>query len=149
MYDKGGGVTAMPEYGWKIHVTSEKRTHGEVMDRVIPLIMDEGPSFKVMGDASKIEGGSEESKGKSVVIYTDNPEQAKRLAERIDNELEGVPKGKAVNPKYDKLYRGKSGLVSYRFGLYKSGRVYVPGVGWLVYNPKRQIPAGVEDVIQG
>jgi hypothetical protein len=43
---------ALPEHGWKLHVSSRAATFGELVDKLLPLLLDEGCAFKLARSAA-------------------------------------------------------------------------------------------------
>ena len=107
----------MLEQGWKLHVSSHEWSAEAVLCRVLPVLLAEDASFKVvstvleLGLINKGKGGLAQI-GKFVTVYPNSDAQAVRLAVALDEatrELGGpvVPSDRALAP---------DSLVHYRYG---------------------------------
>ncbi|MFN2504414.1 MAG: lanthionine synthetase LanC family protein [Acidimicrobiales bacterium] len=110
---------AVPSQGWKLHVSATVRDAGEVLRRVLPVLMDEVSTFKVAASTQRLAelnrgdcGASQV--GKFVTVYPLDEGQAVRLAlvlDRVTAGLSGprVPSDRALHPQ---------SLVHYRYGAF-------------------------------
>jgi len=82
-------VRSIPGEGWKIHVSGTTHTARGLIERLVPLYVEEGVSFKFAADRILLSmmngkrwnrGGS----GKFMTIYPRDLEQFKRLVARMD-----------------------------------------------------------------
>lgn len=110
-------AVSMPEQGWKLHVSATMLSAGEVLKRVLPLLLAETTAFKVAATPRQIGvlnsgGGGLSQVGKFITIYPKDDEQAVRLAVGLHDATAGL-RGPAV-PSDRPLRKGS--LVYYRYG---------------------------------
>jgi len=149
----------VPEQGWKLHVSATAESAGDVLRRVLPVLVETRCAFKLAGSAFAVdclnegEGGLSQI-GKFVTVYPQDDEQAVRLAVALDaatRDLAGprVPSDRPLRP---------GSLVHYRYGgfterlAYTSSGDAVPTIrsddGSWVPDPRQERydkPAWVED----
>lgn len=123
MHDSGAWVRAAsstssrPEQGWKLHVSATARTALNVLETVLPSVLDEDVDFKVaaslkvLSDLNDGRGGSSQV-GKFLTIYPADDDQAIRLAVALDAVTDGI-RGPVIP--YDRPLRHGS-IVHYRYG---------------------------------
>ena len=147
------------EQGWKLHVSATAESAGDVLRRVLPVLVETRCAFKLAGSAFGVECLNEGEAGlsqigKFVTVYPRGDEQAVRLAVALDAATRGlagprVPSDRPLRP---------GSLVHYRYGgfterlAYTSSGDAVPTIrsddGSWVPDPREERydkPAWVED----
>ena len=107
----------IPEQGWKLHVSATILSAGEVLRRVLPLLLAETTAFKVAATPRQIGvlnsgSGGLSQVGKFITVYPQDNSLAVCLATALDEATAGL-RGPAV-PSDRPLRRGS--LVHYRYG---------------------------------
>src|SRR5262249_11392732 len=157
---EGAGSTAivvhnqrvpLPPQGWKLHVTSDVASAGQVLSGVLPVLLDGNVTFKVIGAPAvlaRLNGGQHglSQIGKFITVYPVDDRQAVDLAAALDAatrspDLHGpaIPSDRPLRP---------GSLVHYRYGgfrdqfLHRPSGTRVPAIkapdGQLV--PDRRLP---------
>lgn len=108
----------LPEQGWKLHLAASPATAEQLLHCVLPLLLSEGVSFKVLSslqDLEQLNNGSAglSQIGKFLTIYPRHDEEAPRLASLLDAATEGIGGAPAIPS--DRPLRPGS-LVHYRYG---------------------------------
>lgn len=85
----------MPHQGWKIHISSATKETGSVLERAMPILLDEQVTFKFLLDrhiAAMVNGKlwPRGSAGKFIAIYPKAVDHFHRLGERLSVELDDV-----------------------------------------------------------
>jgi hypothetical protein len=90
------------EQGWKIHVSSSIHCAAEVLDRVIPILIEMNAWFKYtntisfLGYLNNGSGGITQV-GKFITIYPKNDFHFKKLVERISTVTTGLTGPKIIS----------------------------------------------------
>lgn len=109
--------TRSPAAGWKLHVSATTQSAADVLDRALPILLDEGAAFKVAAALSVVaalnegEGGISQI-GKFITVYPRDEAQALRLVTALDEATAGLPGPRVAT---DRELRAGS-LVHYRYG---------------------------------
>ncbi|MFW6074698.1 MAG: protein kinase domain-containing protein, partial [Chloroflexota bacterium] len=117
----------IPPQGWKLHLSANAASAEAVLDRALPVLLNEGAPFKVVKSMTRLlelnDGMAGVSQiGKFITVYPADDEQAVRLAAELDEATNGLP-GPAVPS--DKPLSPDS-LVHYRYGGFEGRFVQVP-----------------------
>jgi hypothetical protein len=114
--------------GWKIHISAQLEKAVDIAKEVIPILLEEAVFFKVArSHFSYKELFADAQGGKFITIYSENDDQAKRIAKRLDEVLSNKFSKDDFYPiRYDAKL-GESGGIYTRFGSYKSNHVEVNG----------------------
>ncbi|MGH2988048.1 MAG: class IV lanthionine synthetase LanL [Solirubrobacterales bacterium] len=113
--------------GWKLHVSATIVSAAEVLRRTLPLLVEEGASFKLATSTARLaelndgEAGISQI-GKFMTVYPAFDAQAVRLAARIDEATRGLS-GPSV-PSDRQLKPGSA--VHYRYGSFDRRVVQLP-----------------------
>jgi hypothetical protein len=110
-----------PEQGWKLHVSATVLNATTVLEKVAPLLLEQGVQFK--GPASLQElhrinaglGDGYSQVGKCLTVYPRSSDEATALAERLHAATRGLA---APAAPYDLRYRS-GGNVFYRYGAFR------------------------------
>ncbi|MGI8553296.1 MAG: protein kinase domain-containing protein [Dehalococcoidia bacterium] len=114
------GVGPSPDQGWKLHVSATPLSALDVLEQTLPILLDEGVRFKVVGTRqgllnlnTGIFGPAQI--GKFITIYPSSDAQAVRLAAALDAATGGlrgprVPSDRPFPP---------GSLVHYRYGAFR------------------------------
>jgi class IV lanthipeptide synthase len=121
------GAGPWPEQGWKLHVAATPLSAAAVFERSLPVLLDEGVRFKVVGTRLalvRLNSGlfGAPQVGKFLTVYPSDDAQAVRLAVALDEATRGLPGPRVPT---DRPLRSGS-LVHYRYG---SLQRRVPPVG--------------------
>jgi serine/threonine protein kinase len=116
-----------PAQGWKVHVSATILSAREVLQRVLPVLLEEGVYFKVASSISALHNlnhgaGGVSQIGKFITIYPNDDAQAMRLARSLDEATTGL-EGPAIPS--DRPLRPGS-LVHYRYGGFDSRYTQTP-----------------------
>lgn len=109
----------LPAAGWKLHVSATTQSAAEVLDRALPILLEEGAAFKVAAALSVVtalnegEGGISQI-GKFITVYPRDEAQALRLAAALHEATAGL-RGPRVETDRE-LHAGS--LVHYRYGAF-------------------------------
>ena len=112
-----GPNRSIPGEGWKLHVSGTTHTATSLIERLVPVFVDEDVSFKFAADRILLSlmngkrwnrGGS----GKFMTIYPRDVDHFKRLARRIDEQTQGFEGPYILT---DRRYMD-SKVVYYRYG---------------------------------
>lgn len=119
--------SAMRSQGWKLHVSAGVAAAEATLRRVLPVLLADDASFKVIASIQKLAnlnaGRSGMSQiGKFITVYPNDDAQAVRLAVALDQATHAL-RGPAVPS--DRPLRPGS-LVYYRYGGFDSRTVQVP-----------------------
>jgi hypothetical protein len=107
-----------PEQGWKIHVSATILSAHKVLQRVAPLLIEQGVLFKAANSLLKLKElncglyGGFSQVGKCITVYARRPEEAVLIARRLHRRTHNIP---APIIPYDLPYRENS-CVYYRYG---------------------------------
>lgn len=106
--------------GWKIHVSATPLSALQVLQRVIPVLLQERCAFKIAETLKTLAVMNEAHyprahSGKFITIYPNDDEQFRRIAIGCDNATQGL-QGPAVLS--DRRLRSGS-LVHYRYGAFR------------------------------
>jgi hypothetical protein len=82
--------------GWKLHVSAGRANAGEVLQRVLPVLVQETASFKIAHSMAALDrlnqGRAGHSQvGKFITVYPNDDVQAVRLALALESATRGVP----------------------------------------------------------
>ncbi|HLJ32681.1 MAG TPA: class IV lanthionine synthetase LanL [Ktedonobacteraceae bacterium] len=110
----------VPQQGWKLHLAACDASAEQLLHLVLPLLLSEEVSFKVLGslqDLARLNSGSAglSQIGKFLTIYPHDEEQAVRLATSLDAATRGLPAPSV--PSDRPLHPGS--LVFYRYGSFQ------------------------------
>lgn len=117
------------QQGWKLHLSATILTACELLERCAGTLQDSGYAFKIAATLVEIQklnlahfyGRSQV--GKAVTIYVPNPEDARRLAERLHRDS-----GSLACPEIPSDLRYKPGSnVFYRYGSYVRTAMLIDG----------------------
>lgn len=116
---------AMPSQGWKLHVSATPVSAEDVLTAVLPILFEEGCTFKMVRSRRLLtflnEAHSPRSAaGKFITIYPGDEAQAVRMAERLHQATRGLHGPIILS---DARYRPDS-LVHYRYGSFVPQSVY-------------------------
>jgi serine/threonine protein kinase len=106
--------------GWKLHVAATAASASVVLRRSLPLLLDEGASFKFAGtieDVMRLNAPNypREGAGKFITVYPADDVQLVALAEQLHRATEGVPAPAILS---DRPYLPGS-TVHLRFGAFR------------------------------
>jgi serine/threonine protein kinase len=111
----------VPEQGWKLHVCADLASAETILQRLLPLLLQEAVPFKCVSSLENLEklnagllGASQV--GKFLTIYPAHDDEAVRLARLLDERTRGLS-GPRI-PSDRMLYPGS--LVFYRYGGFTS-----------------------------
>lgn len=117
LYVDPDAAAPLPERGWKLHVSAINPSAMDVLERCVPLLIEDGTSFKVAASYDRLLDlnlgvGGEWQVGKFLTVYPRSVERAVPLAARLDELTRGlrgprVRGDRSVDP---------TSLVHYRFG---------------------------------
>ena len=108
---------SLPRCGWKLHVSAINPSALEVLERAVPVLLDEAASFKIAASYEALlhlnhglGGGSQV--GKFVTVYPADATAAVRLASKLDHATRGLrgPRIRGDRP------LSPTSLVHYRWG---------------------------------
>lgn len=119
-YCRPPGYEIQP-HGWKIHVSAVPVTARETLDRVVPILLEEGVAFKFAADPRIMrlltsKNWPRTGAGKFITIYPQSEEVFLRLLERCDEATRGLEGPYILS---DRRYRD-SKVVFYRYGEHRS-----------------------------
>lgn len=114
-----------PEQGWKLHITADLASAETLLQRVLPLLLQEAISFKCtssLENLQKLNAGKLGASqiGKFLTVYPANDDEAVRLANILDEQTRGLSGPRVPS---DRMLRPNS-LVFYRYGGFAS-KTYV------------------------
>lgn len=111
----------IPEQGWKLHIAASEAGAELVLRRVLPILLLQTATFKVMESQDSLarlnEGLAGLSQiGKFITVYPRDDAEAVRLADDLDDATQGltapaIPSDRPLRP---------GSLVSYRYGGFQS-----------------------------
>lgn len=113
--------TELPEYGWKLHVSSRPESLRQVLDAVVDEYLVAPFSFKCVRSPELAlaqlsrwwpRGGA----GKALTVYPASPEHARELADRLSARLAGY---RGAHVLTDRRYPG-SDVLQYRYGTFRT-----------------------------
>lgn len=154
------GKMRVPDGGFKIHLSITHEHARDLLTAVVPVLMEEGVSFKVLVDERILDFSNSTfwgrgACGKFVTIYAADNEQLKRLLPRLHEVTKGFQGPYILS---DRRYKD-SKVIFYRYGAFRRAqRVNVFGEpvalvrladGQLVPDdrlPYFALPEGVEDL---
>lgn len=119
----------VPDGGFKVHLSITHESAREMLAAVVPIVVEEGVSFKVLVDERTLDFSNSTfwgrgACGKFVTIYPADVDQLKRLMERVHGATKGF-RGPYILS--DKRYKD-SKVLFYRYGAFrKAQRVNVYG----------------------
>jgi Lanthionine synthetase C-like protein/Protein kinase domain len=113
----------MPDGGFKIHLSTAHDRAKEVLGTVVPILVEEGVTFKVLVDEMILDLGnstfwSRGACGKFMTIYPADVDQMKRVMERVDLATKSF-RGPYILS--DKRYKD-SKVLFYRYGAFKKAQ---------------------------
>jgi Lanthionine synthetase C-like protein/Protein kinase domain len=119
--------TQPPAQGWKLHLSATVASAEKVLERALPVLLDEDAPFKIVSSLETLRdlncGAAGLSQvGKFVTVYPGDDEQAVRLALALDRATAGL-RGPAIPS--DRVLRPGS-LVHYRYGGFDDRRMQLP-----------------------
>jgi hypothetical protein len=108
---------SIPNQGWKLYVSGASFNAETVLERIVPVLVEDPVAFKLIGSKSGLDrlnqgGGGEEQVGKFVTIYPSGQAQFLRLGGDLEQVTRGLV-GPAVAT--DRPFAADS-LVYYRYG---------------------------------
>jgi hypothetical protein len=135
----------IPSEGWKLHVSADPESAGEVAAVALPVLREMGVAHKVVGtvdDYVNVMTGTQT--GKLVTIYPDDPTVARAVVDRLDPLLAARGfKGPVVE---GEMPLGSSGLIYGRYGGFTKGTVTDPSTGIEVRDVRGQVsPPWIEN----
>lgn len=112
--------TRVPGGGFKIHLSITHESAGELLAAIVPILVEEGASFKVLVDEQILDFSNSTfwgrgACGKFVTIYPADVEQLKRLMERVHEATKGL---RGLYILSDKRYK-ESKVLFYRYGAFR------------------------------
>ena len=115
---------SLPNQGWKIHISGTILTAVEILEKLVPVFIEEEVAFKFAADLMVTElinhkNWSRGSSGKFMTIYPRDEEHFRKVIERAYVDTTGL-KGPYILS--DKRYKD-SKVVFYRYGAFKSLRI--------------------------
>ncbi|MET9338025.1 class IV lanthionine synthetase LanL [Nonomuraea sp. NPDC003804] len=115
---------AMPDQGWKLHVSATMLSAPVVLSRVSRVLAEAGCAFKFparLGDYWKFlePHCSRAQAGKFITVYPLDDAESVRLAALLDEATRGLPGPVILS---DRPYR-QGGIVHYRYGAFSGHRV--------------------------
>lgn len=121
------GGRALPAQGWKLHVSAEVPSAGEVLRRALPVLLERNVAFKVLSSVARL-GAMNDGRGglgqvgKFITVYPRDEEEAVSVAVALDAATRGlggpsVPSDRPLRP---------GGLVHYRYGGFETRLVQTP-----------------------
>ncbi|PJN27845.1 class III lanthionine synthetase LanKC [Kitasatospora sp. CB02891] len=115
------GMPALPEDGWKVHVSARRSRTGAVLDTVAGICFAQDVAFKHLSTDHWYwwlhrKHGSRPQSGKFIAAYPVDVEAARRLMEALREALDGEQGPLILS---DRRYPG-SETVQYRYGAYSS-----------------------------
>lgn len=141
-------VRSIPNEGWKLHVTAKPETAERIGRAILPFLQRNGIGHKVVEDLGRFAamGPRDTQFGKYITIYPRNPEEARRYATMIRDELRRLgfgPNDFARHP-----YEAHHGPgVTYRYGLNSGHQMYNPTTRrWEPDDRRRLRPDWVPDL---
>lgn len=112
----------VPEQGWKLHISADITSAEAILQRILPLLLQEKYSFKCMSSIDNLRklnlgllGVSQI--GKFLTVYPANDEAAVHLANLLDKRTRGLSGPRIPS---DRMLRQDS-LVFYRYGGFSRG----------------------------
>jgi hypothetical protein len=134
----------MPDAGFKIHVSTMHENARETLRAIVPILVEEATTFKVLVDEqildlSNSQVWGRESYGKFVTIYPWDLEHFKRLLERLHEATRGFAGPHILS---DRQYKD-SKILFYRYGAFRSAEpvnVYGEPMSFLRTADGRLIP---------
>jgi serine/threonine protein kinase len=118
---------AVPQQGWKLHISASVVCAEETLRRVLPVLLAEDASFKLAGSYAMLDSlnhgdGRLSQVGKFITVYPNDDRQAVRLAVALDTATRGlegptIPSDRPLAP---------SSLVHYRYGGFGDQFVQTP-----------------------
>ncbi|WP_437752129.1 class III lanthionine synthetase LanKC [Sorangium sp. So ce1389] len=113
----------VPDAGFKIHLSTAHESAREMLAAVVPLLVEEGASFKVLVDEQILDLGNSTfwgrgACGKFVTIYPADVEQLTRLMPRLHDATKGF-RGPYILS--DKRYKD-SKVLFYRYGGFRKAQ---------------------------
>jgi tRNA A-37 threonylcarbamoyl transferase component Bud32 len=110
----------LPQHGWKLHVSSRAATFSELVEKLLPLLLDEGCAFKLARSAAVLSGLNDghsfpATVGKAVTIYPDQRRVAD-LGLGLAAELRGYQGPRVLSDRRV----SESAPVYYRYGPFVS-----------------------------
>lgn len=109
-----------PDSGFKIHLSTAHENAIEMLEAVVPVLVEEGVAFKVLVDEQILDISNShlwgrESCGKFITIYPADVAQLKRLMARLHEITKGLDGPYILS---DKRYEG-SKILFYRYGAFR------------------------------
>lgn len=133
---------ATPPQGWKLHVSASIWSAEEVLCAVLPVVLEEDATFKLvaslgmLGSLNQGDGGLSQI-GKFLTIYPNDDAQAVRLALALDEATRGlrgpvVPSDRPLRP---------GSLVHYRYGGFGDRYMQTPlgELAWAMATPAGEL----------
>lgn len=130
----------LPKQGWKIHIAASETSMGLVLKSVLPILLTQTVTFKVIESQANLtrlnEGLAGLSQiGKFITIYPYNDEEAVHLATALDEVTRGlsapsIPSDRPLHP---------GSLVYYRYGEFQS---QLAQTSWGKYQTMLETPDG-------
>jgi hypothetical protein len=113
--------------GWKLHVSASDRSAEQVLERALPILLEQNASFKIICSVSILVSLNEgefglSQIGKFLTIYPNDDAQAVRLAIALDQQTRGlhgirVPSDRQLAP---------NSLIHYRYGGFDDSFIQTP-----------------------
>ncbi|HVU66584.1 MAG TPA: lanthionine synthetase LanC family protein, partial [Ktedonobacteraceae bacterium] len=131
----------LEEQGWKLHLAAQPACAGEVLRRVLPLLLRRRAVFKVVASLTALQALNQgqygwSQMGKFLTIYPSDEEEAVLLAGLLDEQTRSLP---ALRIPSDRALRPGS-LVHYRYGSLR-GELLMQEADGLI-SPALRGPAG-------
>ncbi|MER5786378.1 class III lanthionine synthetase LanKC [Streptomyces mobaraensis] len=125
------GPRAIPDQGWKIHVSSTPESHEEVVRATWEICRKLDVPWKFLRSRKVVtvlntKYADRASSGKSVTVYPHGDEQLRTLVEELNAELAGVP-----GPYILSDLRWRQGPVSVRYGAFVALWCELPDGTWV------------------
>src|SRR5262245_22235037 len=107
----------VPQQGWKLHLSATVASAITVLDRVLPVLLANGASFKVARSLAELQSLNEgrlgfSQVGKFITVYPNSDTHAVQLATALDERLQEVPHPDIPS---DRPLKPRS-VVYYRYG---------------------------------
>ena len=130
------GTGRWPDQGWKLHVSATPLSAVEVLERCLPVLLEAGVRFKVVGTRLRLMTlngglGGDTQAGKFITVYPTDDGQAVNLAVALDETTRGL-RGPRV-PTDQPLRPGS--LVHYRYGAFRQRLEHTPTAAGLGPSP--------------
>jgi tRNA A-37 threonylcarbamoyl transferase component Bud32 len=134
-------LAQIPQQGWKLHLSATVASAVTVLGRALPVLFENGASFKVARSLPQLQSLNEgrlgfSQVGKFITVYPNGDAHAVGLATALDERLQGIPHPDIPS---DRPLKPR-GVVHYRYGSFGQQQVRTP-IGQIL--PAIEMPDGV------